>query len=878
MKKLLVLDSNSILNRAFYGIRYLSASDGTQTNAVYGFVNILIKLVNEIEPDFICAAFDVKQPTFRHKMYDGYKAQRHPTPEALISQMPIAKDVLRCMGIPVLELPGYEADDIIGTVSKICEDTGVECFIATGDKDDLQLASDKTRVILTVTRNSQNETTVYDADEVYKTYGVTPEEFIDIKALMGDKSDNIPGVPGVGEKTATTLISKYHSIEYIYENIDTVDIKGAMLKKVTENKDLAFMSKTLATIVRDVPLEDFSVEKCVFEDFSKNDELYSMLKRLGLNSIIKRLDLDIKEECTEKKDIFENTQIVTIRDGGELAAVLAENTEIALVAKYDESGIISAAFAADGRAYSVSGIGGLNEIFRNTLERGRIIMNDAKDFIVKLSPYAKVSALVFDTAIAAYLNDPSEKSFDIKRLAEKYLGAEIELAAEEKQLSLFDDEDGENADTENMARQALALPMLKNVLEERLRENGQEKLYYDVELPLITVLAHMQINGFLVDAEVLADFSKMLSGEIEALKKEVYFLAGEEFNINSHRQLGTILFDKLALKPARKIKSGYSTNAEALERVRDKHPIINFVLKYRSYTKLKNTYCDGILPLVNPKTGRIHSVFTQTVTVTGRISSTEPNLQNIPARTELGREIRKMFVARDGYTLVDADYSQIELRVLAHIADDKIMQQAFLDGEDIHAVTASQVFGVPLSEVTKQQRSSAKAINFGIVYGMSDFSLANDLGISIPEAKAYIEGYLNHYSGVREYMDRIREQAKRDGFVKTEMNRIRYIPELKAPQAVTRKFGERVALNTPIQGTAADIIKLAMVRADRRLIREGLHSKLILQVHDELIVEARLDEVNKVKEILREEMQGAMTLKVPLTVDMSCGRSWYDAK
>lgn len=878
MEKLLILDSNSILNRAFYGIRYLSNADGTPTNAVYGFLNILLKLINEQNPDYVCAAFDVHAPTFRHKMYDDYKAQRKPAPEGLTAQFPIARDVLRAMGIPVIEKPGYEADDIIGTVSKLCDDKGIECYIATGDKDDLQLASDKTKVILTVTKSGYNETIVYDSAAVKERYHVTPEEFIDVKALMGDASDNIPGVAGIGEKTAMSLIEKYHSIEYIYNNLEETDIKGAALKKLTEGRESAFLSKELATIIRDVPLENFSIDECRYSGAEENGELYSLLKKLELNSIIKKLELTPLNTEAPSADIYSDTSVTAVTDSEELVKILKCVDELAFLPEYDEGGIRSAAFAVGKAAYYTKDItqSDLNNAFLPVLTEGRAVVCDIKDFIVKFAVISDINALKFDIAIAAYLINPSKSQYTLDGLASEFLGVELDKN-EETQMSLLDDEDTAEGG-ETAAKRALAILPLRDVLSKELEKNGQTALYYDIELPLVCVLAHMQINGFLVDEEALEDFSVMLSAHIDALTKEIYFLADEEFNINSPKQLGVILFEKMQLKPVKKTKSGYSTNAEALEKLKDKSPIINMVLEYRQYAKLKSTYCDGLRSVINPKTKRIHSNFTQTVTVTGRISSTEPNLQNIPTRTELGREIRKMFVAKEGYTLVDADYSQIELRVLSDIADDKTMQSAFINGEDIHTVTASQVLGIPADKVTSEQRRAAKAVNFGIVYGISEFSLANDLGIGFGEAKAYIDSYLAKYHGVREYMEKIKEQAKKDGYVKTVMNRIRYIPELKSPNPNLRKFGERVALNTPIQGTAADIIKLAMVRVDNRLIREGLKSRLILQVHDELIIEAHNDEIQEVRKILDEEMRGAMSLKVPLTADMSEGRSWYDAK
>lgn len=866
MKKLLILDSNSILNRAFYGVRYLSAKDGTPTNAIYGFLNILLKLIKEQEPDYICAAFDVKAPTFRHKQYEGYKAQRKPMPEGLAAQMPLAKDVLRAMGVTILEKEGYEADDIIGTVARLCEESEISCFIATGDKDDLQLASDKTKVILTVTKSGYNETIIYDDKAVKEKYHVTPTEFIDVKALMGDPSDNIPGVKGVGEKTAMSLIEKHHSIEYIYENIDDIGLKGAMLQKMKDGREMAFMSKELATINRNTPIE-FNAEECVFDGFENNGELYEILKRLELNSIIKKLDLSGGDNVKENEDIFKDFSY-QVGDKN-----MINGDKVTVVLDFDGDNISSAAVGAGNNAVVLNEQDDIKEL----LEDDSIakVMFDVKEAIVKLNGRIDIKNISDDTAIAAYLVDPAKNEYTIEKLASEYFGTVIEKP-EVKQLSLLDDVETDRS--EYLAKCAVALGVLNDRIGDKIKENGQEKLYQEVELPLVTVLAHLEINGFLVDDNQLKEFADKLGEKIDALTNEIYMLAGEEFNINSPKQLGVILFEKLELKPVKKTKTGYATNADVLEKLRDKHPIVNFIMEYRQLAKLKSTYCDGLTAVVNPNTHRIHSVFTQTVTVTGRLSSTEPNLQNIPTRTELGREIRKMFVAKDGYVLVDADYSQIELRVLAHIANDETMINAFRNNEDIHAVTASQVLGIPLEDVTKEQRSSAKAVNFGIVYGIGEFSLAQDLHISVKEAKAYIESYLEKYHGVRNYMESIKEQAKKDGYVKTMLNRIRYIPELKSPNYNIRQFGERVALNTPIQGTAADIIKLAMVRVDNRLINEGLKSKLILQVHDELIVEAHNDEVDKVKQILSEEMQNAMKLNVPLKVDMSTGHSWYDAK
>lgn len=884
MKKLIILDSNSIINRAFYGVRALNARDGTPTNAIYGFLNIFLKLIDTEKPDYVCAAFDLKAPTFRHKMYDQYKAQRHPMPEELVTQMPLAKEILRTMDITILEKEGYEADDIIGTVARICDESETVCRIVTGDKDDLQLVSENTNVLLTVTRSGFNDTTLYDLSAVKERYHVTPQSFIDIKALMGDASDNIPGVSGIGEKTAMSLIERFGNIEYIYEHVDEAGLKGKMLEKIKNGKDSAFLSKKLATIDRFVPLE-FKISDCAFTgDFSANAELYKKLQALDLNSLIKRMALIPvpTEENAEKEkvDIYEGTTITELRTEAELEKACADlSAEISFIPVFTDNELACVSFAAGKHACYTNG---LNEstilkYFRKILENKEIkkYVCDIKDAMVKLAGKTEIKGIAFDAAIASYVTDPSRKDFDIVSLAADYLGV-IETGAEAKQMSLLD-EDETNAE-EIYAKRALAIKPLCDLLAEKIEKLAQHELCYDVEFPLISVLAHMQINGFVTDTAELKRFSGVLTERIDELTEKIYKEAGEEFNLNSPKQLGVILFEKLGLRPVKKTKTGYSTNADVLEKIAWESPVVADILEYRKYAKLRSTYCDGLAAVVNPETGRIHSNFNQTVTVTGRISSTEPNMQNIPTRTELGREIRKMFVAAPGYILIDADYSQIELRVMAHMSHDKTMINAFRSGEDIHTVTAAEVLGIPVSEVSKEERTKAKVINFGIIYGMGEFSLAGDLHISLREAKEYIEQYMSKYSGVRDYLEKTVEEAKKTGYVTTIMNRIRYIPELSAHNANVRKFGERVARNTPIQGSAADIIKLAMVKVDNRLIKENMRSKLILQVHDELIVEAAEDEAEKVKTILREEMENAMHLDVPLAVDMGEGRSWYGAK
>lgn len=881
MEKLLILDSNSIINRTFYGIRALSAPDGTPTNAIYGFLNILLKLIDDYKPDYIFAAFDLKAPTFRHKMYSEYKANRKGMPDELAAQMPVMKDILRSMEIPILELEGYEADDIIGTVSRICDESSVQCYIATGDRDDLQLADGQTTVILASTKLGQSVTELYDENTVKERYSVTPAEFVDLKALMGDKSDNIPGVSGIGEKTAAKLISEYSTIENMYEHIDEASVSTRIKEKLINEKEKAFLSKKLAQIDKNTPIDisfsdgGFSMDKLV-----SLPELYTILSRLGLRSIIKKLDLkpSAASEVPDNEDFFLNKKLICAKTADELAdGARTLGKTIALYLSFKDGALISAAVSNENTAYysdpSLDGaalIDALSPILSD--ETVKKYTCGIKDAMIALDGKAEINGIAFDSAIAAYITDPS-RTFDVESIAAGYLGIYIN-EEQTAQLSLLDDT--EESDTPG--KYALVIYALQKKLSELIEANSQHELYYDIELPLIEVLASMQLIGFTLDSDELRRFGEMLSEKLSLLESSIYSMAGEEFNINSPKQLGVILFERLQLPGGKRTKSGYSTRAEVLEKLKDKHPIVNEILKYRTYMKLKSTYCDGLGALVDPKTHRIHSLFNQTATVTGRISSSEPNMQNIPTRTELGRELRKMFVAKDGCVLVDADYSQIELRVLAHVSHDETMIEAFRNGADIHAVTASRILNIPINELTKEQRSSAKAINFGIVYGMGEYTLSQDLGISFKQAKKYMDDYFQKYHGVREYMDNIKASAHENGYVKTIMNRIRYIPELKSANASIRSFGERAAMNTPIQGSAADIIKLAMVKVYNRLRSEGMKSRLILQVHDELIVEATLDEAEKVKELLRYEMENAVKLDVPLTVDLSSGKSWYDAK
>ena len=847
--KLVILDGNSIVNRAFYGIRQLSAPDGTPTNGIYGFLAILRKLIDAEKPDSLCVAFDLKAPTFRHKRYDGYKAQRKGMPEELAVQIPILKEVLDEMGILRLELEGYEADDLLGTVGKRCEASGWDCRIVTGDKDSFQLISDATHVCHVKSRMGQTETKEYTPELFREEYGFEPVRIIDLKALMGDSSDNIPGVPGVGEKTAMDLVQRYGTLQHIYDKLDELDIKEGVRKKLREGRESAELSYELATICTAVPIK-FEPADALWHDNYKRG-LYGLFKKLGFNKFIEKWGIEAPKEA----DVSAETSHMNISGAptydelckavkaAELIAVTAgENLDSLEIC--DGKTVYTAHWSALGDDYDKL----LRLVFSDGVKKAS---HNVKELMSRLLDEGlPLDGFVYDTALAAYLLDATESDYDLHRVSMRYCGAELSGAE--------------------------AIYRLKPVTEEKLKELQMDKLYYEIELPLCRVLAEMQDTGFMVDRMALSAFGDSLTGSIDALRNEIYKQAGGEFNINSPKQLGEVLFERLVLPAGKKTKTGWSTNADVLEKLRGKHPIIDMILDYRMLTKLKSTYADGLLKLIDPD-GRIRTNFQMTVTATGRLSSTEPNLQNIPVRKELGAQIRKMFIASEGKVLVDADYSQIELRLLAHISGDEHMQAAFMSGEDIHRVTASQVFNTPLSEVTSLQRSRAKAVNFGIVYGISSWSLAQDIGVFPNEAKAYMDAYLEKYSGVREYMKNIVEKAKAEGYVKTLYNRRRALPELKSSNFNTRSFGERVALNMPIQGTAADIIKLAMVNVYNRLKAEGLESKLILQVHDELICECPEHEAQRVAELLSEEMSGAAKLSVPLTVDAKIGHSWAEA-
>lgn len=879
MKNLLIIDGNSIVNRAFYGIKLLTNKFGLYTNGIYGFLKIMFKNIDEVKPDYICVAFDLKAPTFRHKMYKEYKAQRKGMPEELRVQMPVLKEVLQAMNIAIIEKEGFEADDIIGTISRICDEDGIKCHILTGDKDDLQLASDTTDVLLTVTRMGNTTTTVYDAKKVFEDYGVTPTEFVDVKGLMGDSSDNVPGVKGIGEKTAFGYIQKFKSIENLYENLDDEIVKKAARQKLIDGKEMAFLSKKLCTIDRNVPLE------CSLKDFAKKEYNVPRLTELFINLEFNAFLKDLSQE-DDKADI--NTELIFIENEDGLIKSLSDVKEEFIYKFYKTGKKADAfAFASEDKLYFAYGeilcekaFGRLKEIFED--ETIIKISNDIKSDMLLLDLYdIKLDSSYFDIGIAGYIISPSKSSYDTASLALDFLSVAIPNEKEsfgsgkdKKDFKTID----KNALCRFVAGEIVYIKELKKYEEEKIKSDGQEMLLNKVELPLVRVLADMEISGFKIDKDSLRSFTDDLTEKIENYEKEIYSLAGEEFNINSTKQLGVVLFEKLGLKIIKKTKTGYSTDAAVLDKLIGTHPIIEKIIEYRRSAKLKSTYGDGLLAVINEETGKIHSSFNQTVTTTGRISSTEPNLQNIPMRREEGREIRKMFVPScSDNILIDADYSQIELRILSSLSGDEAMAEAFRENEDIHASTASRVFGVPRQDVTPLLRSRAKAVNFGIVYGMGDYSLSQDLHISVKEAKAYIESYFEKYASVKKYLDTTVENARKDGYVTTLFGRRRYIPEINATNFMQRSFGERVAMNTPIQGTAADIIKIAMVDVHRELKNEGLKAKLILQVHDELIIEAPKEEAEKAMSILEKCMTNAAKLTVPLVAEAAMGESWYDA-
>ena len=837
--KLLAIDGNSIINRAFYGIKLLSTKDGTYTNAVYGFINILNRLLEKENPDCVAVAFDLKAPTFRHKMYDAYKAGRHAMPDELRAQFPVLKEWLTLAGYSYIECEGFEADDILGTLAHNADISGNSCVIATGDRDSLQLVSDTTRVLLTVTKMGHPEITDYTPDKLLEDYGLTPSEMIELKSLMGDSSDNIPGVAGVGQKTATDLITKYHSIDYIYENLDTLEVKDGVKTKLAAGKDNAFLSRTLGTISQDAPI-DKNIESYKIGEGDRS-ALAALMTRLEFFKLMEKMGITPSAAITDKKDDCNTCfKIGTAANIKDLADV----------------------YITENGAAAVSGntVCPLNDIELLLVLENEYIEKRVYDYKNLYKEYQNIKSVRFDAMLAAYLCNPSASDYSLARVIAEYaITAQIENCDDELLLG------------------AAQFTLCCNALEASLESSGQLELLYNIELPLARVLGHMELVGFLADFDGLAEHSKVLQARIDDLTREIYNLAGEEFNINSPKQLGQILFVKLGLPAKKKTKSGFSTNAEVLEELRYDFPIVEFILQYRQLAKLKSTYCDGLLACKGTD-GRIHSTFNQTEARTGRISSLEPNLQNIPVRTDEGRILRKFFMAREGYVLCDADYSQIELRVLASMANDSVMIDAFRSDTDIHTVTASQVFNISIDMVLPVMRSRAKAVNFGIVYGIGAFSLGKDIGVSRKEADTYIKNYLDTYKGIAAYMDNTIAQAKADGFVTTLFGRRRYLPELSASNGMLRAFGERVARNAPIQGTAADIIKIAMIKVSERLQKEIPTAQLILQVHDELIVECEEKDKTAVCKILEEEMSSAAKLSVELKVDAHSGKNWLEAK
>ena len=903
MEKLVVIDGNSILNRAFYGImssKMLQTADGTYTNAVYGFLAIMFKLFEDTKPEYLAVAFDVKHPTKRHEMYKEYKGTRKGMPDELAAQMPIIKNVLAAMNIKVIEMPGYEADDILGTLAKYAEKQGKETILLTGDRDSFQLASDKITIRIPRTKAGKTEVEDFDRSKIFEVYGLEPTQLIEVKGLMGDTSDNIPGVPGVGEKTALNLIKEFGSVAAIYEKLENGEqvAKGKLKENLENNKDLAILSRELGRIDLEAPIEkELSVYKVQEWDKKKVLEIF---KELRFNRYIERFDLE-NENTVEEKDAKELFDFEELNDSNieELLNSINSRKEIYYYLENiecnDESLIIKKKInyiyiynPDKNKVYSSR----LNkEIFKDIFENKEImkISNQVKeDYILLKQEDINSENMMFDTKIAAYVLNATSNAYSLEEIARLYLDLDItEYSGEEEkkevQTSLFDMADFSNEEEEEKANfksaiKAYVIGKSKDKLVEELTKQEELDLFNNIEMPVAQILAEMQWEGMYIDEKELIKYGNNLKEHIEELRIDIYKLADEEFNINSTKQLGVILFEKLKLTPSKKNKSGYSTDVDALEKLKGEHPIIEKILEYRQLVKLNSTYVEGMIPFINVKTGRIHTFFHQTVTATGRLSSTEPNLQNIPTRTELGKKLRKVFKPGKGKVFLDADYSQVELRVLAHMANDQIMIDAFNSNADIHTISASQVFKVPVEEVSKQLRSRAKAVNFGIVYGISEFGLAEQIDIKRNEAKQYIEQYLETYHGIRDYMSDIVESAKRKGYVETLFGRRRYIAELNSNNYMVRKFGDRAAMNTPIQGTAADIMKIAMIKVYNELKARGLKSKIVLQIHDELIIETLLEEKEEVAKLLKECMESSATLSVPLTVEVEEGNSWYQAK
>lgn len=910
---MVLIDGNSILNRAFYGImgnKMLMTSDGTYTNAVYGFLAIMFKILEDINPEYLVVTFDLKAPTHRHQLYDQYKANRKGMPDELAMQMPLIKEVLKAMNICIIEKEGYEADDVIGTLAKYGQEKGLYVTILTGDRDSFQLIDEKIRVRIPRTKMGKTETEDYTVQKILEEYGLEPKKLIEVKGLMGDTSDNIPGVPGVGEKTAINLIKEYNNIEELYEKLEngTDTVKGKLREKLVDNKELALLSKVLGTIDINVPL-DIDLNNIEVKPWN-NAEVLEIFKKLRFNRYIERFSLrenaeqntnttntleditlidysDEKEKCLEVLNKIKNQNkmfyIITTRD---MDLKEQEESDNPIIIPKE----IDSIYMSFGTVViKISNKNNIINCLKDILEDNKIKkigFNQKEEYILFKQLGIDFKGVEFDTKIAAYILNPTNSKYVLEDLFKGYLDIDIKDyfgdKTENSQMNLFDSLDIQNTKSEDNRKEIMmkanCIEKLYNTLKNKLEETHQLELFTNIEMPTLKVLAKMQYAGMYVDKDELLEYGNELKEGIEKLTNEIHELCGEEFNINSTKQLGEILFEKLKLPVKKKTKNGYSTDVDVLEKLRFEHPVIEKILEYRQLMKLNSTYVEGMLPYINKRTNRIHSAFHQTVTATGRISSTEPNLQNIPTRIELGKRLRKVFKVKEGYVFVDADYSQIELRVLAHISEDEHMIHAFLNNEDIHAQAASKVFNIPLEEVSKEKRSEAKAVNFGIVYGISDFGLAEQLGISRKTAKQYIEQYLEKYIGIKNFMSEITEKAKELGYVETLFKRRRYIPELKSNNYMVRQFGNRVAMNTPIQGTAADIMKIAMINVDRELESRNLKSRIVLQIHDELLLEVAEEEKDEVKKLLKESMENACSLKVPLIVEMCEAKNWYEAK
>ena len=901
MGKLVLIDGNSILNRAFYGImgsKMLQSKDGIPTNAVYGFLAILFKILEDIKPEYLVVAFDLKGPTKRHEMYDGYKANRKGMPDELACQMPIIKEILRAMKIDIVEKQGYEGDDILGTLSVYGEKQGLDVTILSGDRDTFQLATDKVTIRIPRTKMGKTEVEDFNKAKVEEIYNLEPKQLIEVKGLQGDTSDNIPGVPGIGEKTALKLIQEYKNIENLYKLLEegkAEDVKGKTRERIIENKDLAFLSKELGTININAPIEE-NLEEFKVEEWDK-PKVLKLFKELNFNRYIERFNLASEDEI-EPEEVVEKYDVEEI-DIDKAKEIILKTKELFYHFSTKEVNkpeyIIKKEFESfsfynkeENKAYFVKlsedSYNALKEIFEDKAIK-KYGYKTSEDYILLKQRGILPQNIIYDAEVAVYDLDPSNMKYRMQDVAYQYLDFNMEEylnglgIKKQEQINLFE----ENADNDEYERylNTLYCYLIQKLYEkttEELERLEETDLFNNIEMPLVEVLSEMQYEGIQIDKDELEEFGVTLKQNIEELTQEIYTLSGTEFNINSPKQLGEVLFEKLELPVIKKTKTGYSTDVDVLEKLKKEHPVIEKILEYRSLTKLNSTYVEGLKPYINPVTGRIHSYFHQTITATGRISSTEPNLQNIPTRIELGKQLRRAFKPKEGYLFIDADYSQIELRVLAHISNDEHMIEAFNNNEDIHKQAAASVFKVPINEVSKEQRTHAKAVNFGIVYGISDFGLGEQIGVSRKKAKEYIDQYLEKYSGIKQFMSDIVEEAKEKGYVETLFKRRRYIPELKSKNFNIRQFGARAAMNTPIQGTAADIMKIAMIDVFNKLKERKLKSKLILQIHDELLIETKEEEKEEVKNILKTSMENAIKLKVPLRADVSEAYNWYDLK